>query len=63
MEISLVNAASTAPAGTDATVANTVLRKSLDIQQQNIASLLQALPEPQTYSNPPNLGQNVDVKA
>ncbi|TJZ72861.1 YjfB family protein [Chitiniphilus eburneus] len=61
MEMSLVNAASNA-APAQVAVANNVLRKSLDAQQQNVASLLQALPQPATV-NPPNLGQNVDVRA
>jgi hypothetical protein len=41
--------------------ANTaVLKKALDIQTQNAAQLLEALP--QVPSNPPNLGISVDVK-
>ncbi|GAA5786533.1 hypothetical protein GCM10007860_10370 [Chitiniphilus shinanonensis] len=61
MDISLVNAASNAEPA-QAAVANNVLRKSLDIQQQSVMSLLQAVPQPATV-NPPNLGQNVDVRA
>lgn len=41
--------------------ANTaVLKKAMDIQVQNAAQLLEALP--QVPSNPPNLGNAVDVK-
>lgn len=41
--------------------ANTaVLKKAIDIQAQNAAQLLEALP--QVSSNPPNLGNAVDVK-
>ncbi|MGB4066044.1 MAG: YjfB family protein [Azonexus sp.] len=41
--------------------ANTaVLKKAMDIQAQNAAQLLEALP--QVTSNPPNLGNAVDVK-
>jgi len=41
--------------------ANTaVLKKAMDIQAQNAAQLLEALP--QVPSNPPNLGNAVDVK-
>lgn len=45
-----------------AAVQTTVLRKALDIEAQNAVALLQALP-PVPSNNPPNLGQNVDVKA
>ena len=38
-----------------------VLKKAMDIQEQSALQLLQALP--QSPSNPPNLGQNIDVKA
>ena len=38
-----------------------VLKKAMDIQEQSALQLLQALP--QLPSNPPNLGQNIDVKA
>ena len=38
-----------------------VLKKAMDIQKQSALQLLQALP--QLPSNPPNLGQNIDVKA
>ncbi|UCV18950.1 YjfB family protein [Ferribacterium limneticum] len=41
--------------------ANTaVLKKAIDIQAQNAAQLLEALP--QVSNNPPNLGNSVDVK-
>ena len=38
-----------------------VLRKAIDIQAQGALQLLQALP--QVANNPPNLGNNIDVKA
>ena len=38
-----------------------VLKKAMDIQEQSALQLLQALPQPP--SNPPNLSQNIDVKA
>lgn len=38
-----------------------VLKKALDIEKQNAAMLLEALPSP--ASNPPNLGQTIDVRA
>lgn len=37
-----------------------VLRKVLDSQAQSVLTLLQAVP--QTASNPPNLGNNIDVR-
>lgn len=43
-------------------VAVTVLRKALDIQAQNARQLLEALPQP-VASNPPNLGNRVDIFA
>lgn len=42
-------------------VGTLVLRKALDIQEQSAMQLLQALP--QTPSNPPHLGNSIDVKA
>jgi hypothetical protein len=43
------------------TVGMVVLKKAIDIQAQSALQLLQALP--QVPSNPPNLGNVVDVKA
>jgi hypothetical protein len=41
-------------------VAVLVMKKAMDIQEQTALQLLQALP--QTSSNPPNLGNSVDVR-
>ena len=41
-------------------VSTAVLKKAIDIQAQNAMQLLEALP--QVTSNPPNLGNSVDVK-
>ncbi|WP_027468889.1 YjfB family protein [Deefgea rivuli] len=60
MSDSMVNAASSASANNP--VPLVMLRKSMDIQAQGVLSLLAALPQAATV-NPPNLGQNVDVKA
>ncbi|GHU42704.1 hypothetical protein AGMMS50289_07850 [Betaproteobacteria bacterium] len=38
-----------------------VLKKAIDMQAQAAAQLIEALP--QMSSNPPNLGQSVDVSA
>ncbi len=64
MEIgSLTNAASNATGGDAAsTAALFALRKALDQQQQSAMTLLQAIPQP-SASNPPNLGNVVDVRA
>lgn len=63
MDVSSVGSLSTAlsQAQTGDAVSTLVLRKALDIQAQNAMQLLQALP--QLPSNPPNLGNSVDVKA
>lgn len=37
------------------------LKKAMDLQAQGAAQLIQALPQMQ-YNNPPNLGQNVDLR-
>lgn len=42
-------------------VATTVFKKALDVQEQTAMQLLEALPQPP--SNPPHLGNSVDVKA
>lgn len=47
-------------ANTSETANILVLKKSIDIQEQNVLQLLQALPQPP--SNPPNLGNSIDVK-
>jgi hypothetical protein len=41
-------------------VGTAVLKKAMDIQAQNAMQLLDALPK--VSSNPPNLGNSVDVK-
>lgn len=40
-----------------------VLKKMLDIQEQSAMQLIAALPQPQSASNPPNLGNGVDTFA
>lgn len=42
-------------------VSTAVLRKAIDIQAEGALLLLQALP--QLANNPPNLGNNIDVRA
>lgn len=63
MEISGIGSYSTAMSAeqTSAAVSTAVLKKAIDIEEQNAMQLLQTLPP--TYNNPPNLGGSVDVKA
>jgi hypothetical protein len=62
MDISSVGSLSTAlsQAQTGDAVSTLVLRKAMDIQAQSAMQLLQALP--QLPSNPPNLGNSIDIK-
>ncbi|MDD2742456.1 MAG: YjfB family protein [Rhodocyclaceae bacterium] len=63
MDIANISSLSTAlsQAKSGDAVGTLVLKKALDIQAQSAAQLIQALP--QAASNPPNLGNSVDVKA
>ncbi len=63
MDVSSIASLSSAmsQAKTADAVSTAVLKKSLDIQAQGAAQLLQALP--QISNNPPNLGNSIDVKA
>lgn len=60
MDISLVSAASNS--GGDP-VPTLMLRKSLDLQAQSVATLLGSMPQVSVpVSNPPHLGQTIDIK-
>lgn len=63
MDIASVSSLTTAlsQAKTGDAVGTLVLKKAIDIQAQSAMQLLQALP--QAPSNPPNLGNSIDVKA
>lgn len=63
MDVASVSSLTTAlsQAKTGDAVGTLVLKKAIDIQAQNAMQLLQALP--QVASNPPNLGNSIDVKA
>lgn len=63
MDISSIGSLTTAlsSAGVGDAVSTFVLKKAMDIQEQSALQLLQALP--QISSNPPNLGNGIDVKA
>ena len=63
MDVSSIGSLSTAlsSATTGDAVATLVLKKALAIDEESALQLLQSLP--QVSSNPPNLGNNVDVKA
>ena len=56
---SLTSALSSTPTG-DA-VSTLLLRKALDIQEESARQLLQAMP--QMPSNPPHLGNTIDITA
>lgn len=40
-----------------------VQKKAMDLETENAQALIQSLPQAASVSNPPHLGQNVDVKA
>ncbi|MCP5267552.1 MAG: YjfB family protein [Zoogloeaceae bacterium] len=60
MEISATGSAELANIQLSENVATLVLKKVLDIEAQNAAQLLQALPQPQ-YNNPAGIGGSVDT--
>lgn len=62
MDVSSIGSLSTAlsQAQTGDAVSTLVLKKAMQIQEQNALQLLQALP--QVTNNPPNLGNSVDVR-
>lgn len=63
MSTSIVGALNAASPGSDP-VSLLMLRKTLDLQAQSVASLMQtATAAAPVASNPPHLGQNIDVKA
>ncbi len=64
MEMSSVGnvTAAVSQANTGDAVAISVLKKALDIQAQSAMQLIQALPQP-APSNPPNLGNGVNIYA
>jgi hypothetical protein len=39
-----------------------VFKKSLNMQEQAVLQLLNALPSPSSLGNPPHLGQTIDVR-
>jgi hypothetical protein len=63
MDVSSIGSLSTAltQAGPEEAVSMLVLKKAIDIQAQTALQLLQALPP--VTSNPPNLGNSIDVRA
>lgn len=63
MDVSSIGSLSSAmaQAKTSDAVDTLVLKKAMDIQKQSAQQLLAALPS--VTSNPPNLGNSIDVKA
>ena len=64
MDITSIASTATAlsQARTGDAIAIAVLRKSLDIQEQSAAQLIQALPQP-TTNGPSNLGNSINTFA
>jgi hypothetical protein len=63
LEANLVNAASHAnPQKVSGAASMIVLKKAMNVQAQGAMALLESLPEPPRYNNPPGVGQSVDVK-
>ena len=62
MDIANISSLSTALTQTKSgdDVGTLVLKKALDLQAQSVTQLIQGLPQ---VSNPPNLGNSVDIKA
>ncbi len=65
MDVSSIGSLSSAlsQAKTGDAVSTLVLKKAMDIQAQSAMQLLAALPPVAGSSNPPNLGNSIDVKA
>ncbi|HSG21817.1 MAG TPA: YjfB family protein [Azonexus sp.] len=65
MDVSSIGSLSSAlsQANTSDAVSTLVLKKAMDIQAQSATQLLAALPPIPSSSNPPNLGNSIDVKA
>ncbi|HSC83886.1 MAG TPA: putative motility protein [Pseudomonas sp.] len=63
MELSsIASAVSAANASqTSAAISLLLLQKTLDLQAESAIGLIQALPQVSAPSNPPNLGNTVDV--
>lgn len=62
MDTSAVSSA-IASSQTGSTIGIAVLKKTLEIQEQNALQLINALPQPQQYNNPPGVGNSVDTFA
>lgn len=60
MVTSLVSSLGAADAGSDP-VALLMLRKTLALQAQSMTQLLQSVPAVPSVSNPPHLGNNIDI--
>ena len=62
MDIGTISSLSNAlsQAGTGDAVGTLVLKKAMQMQEQSAAQLLEAVPAPP--SNPPHLGNQVDIK-
>ena len=63
MELNISQVSTQAAAQASALASLLLLRKTLEMQAANIGGLVQAATPASVPSNPPNLGNNVDVVA
>ncbi|MBP8236832.1 MAG: putative motility protein [Pseudomonas sp.] len=63
MELNISQVSTQAAAQASALASLLLLRKTLELQAANIGGLVQAATPASVPSNPPNLGNNVDVVA
>ena len=63
MELNISQVSTQAAAQASALASLLLLRKTLELQTANIGGLVQAATPASVPSNPPNLGNNVDVVA
>ena len=63
MDLNIASVSAMASANQSSALAVLMLRKTLELQAQNAAELIQTIPQATPSSNPPNLGNVVDVMA
>ena len=63
MDLNISSISAMASANQSSALAVLMLRKTLELQAQGAADLLQTIPQAAPSGNPPNLGNVVDVMA
>lgn len=63
MDLNIASVSAMASANQSSALAVLMLRKTLELQAQNATDLVQTIPQAAPSSNPPNLGNVVDVMA